>query len=271
MPKISVIMGVYNCKNYDSLKKSVDSIINQTFRDWELIICDDGSTNNTSLLLENIRKLDSRIKIISYEKNMGLAYALNHCLEHANGSYIARQDDDGDISSPERFQTQLDYLNTHKNVDYVGSNCAVFSDNGVIGSLIVPEFVSSKSFLWNSPYIHPAIMFRREALDMVNGYRVSKETLRCEDYDLFMRLHSAGCIGYNIQSKLYAYRLNFLPNKKYRTISDRWHETIVRFKGFSLMGILILGFPFVIKPLIVHFIPSKVFFMLKKQLYKRKQ
>ena len=78
MIKVSVIMGVYNCKNEELLKKSVDSIINQTYKNWEFIICNDGSTNNTLEMLNEIAQKDSRIKIISYSTNKGLNYALIH-------------------------------------------------------------------------------------------------------------------------------------------------------------------------------------------------
>lgn len=106
MVKVSVIMGVYNCKDKKMLKKSIDSIINQTYSNWEYIICNDGSTDNTLEELNKIVQVDSRIKVISYDKNKGLNYALNMCLKEAKGTYIARQDDD-DISLKERFKNRL--------------------------------------------------------------------------------------------------------------------------------------------------------------------
>ena len=105
MPTISVIMGVYNCKNKKLLMKSVQSIIDQTYTDWELLICNDGSTDDTLNELYNIETMDSRIKILTYGQNRGLASALNYCIEYAEGEYIARQDDD-DMSCPERFEKQ---------------------------------------------------------------------------------------------------------------------------------------------------------------------
>ena len=106
MPKISVIMGVYNNKNFDLLEKSVESIITQTFTDWEFIICNDGSVNETLPQLDKIAAKDSRIKVLSYSQNKGLNYALNECLQCAKGEYIARQDDD-DISKPERLEKEM--------------------------------------------------------------------------------------------------------------------------------------------------------------------
>ena len=86
MVKVSVIMGVYNCKDKKMLKKSIDSIINQTYSNWEYIICNDGSTDNTLEELNKIVQVDSRIKVISYDKNKGLNYALNMCLKEAKGT-----------------------------------------------------------------------------------------------------------------------------------------------------------------------------------------
>ena len=129
MPEISVIMGVYNCKNVDLLKKSVESVIAQTYKDWEFIICNDGSSDNTLDVLQEIKKLDSRIRIISYNKNHGLAYALNKCLKAANGKYIARQDDD-DYSVKNRFEMQLVEFNKHPEYSIIGTNAFVFDDKG---------------------------------------------------------------------------------------------------------------------------------------------
>ena len=129
MVKVSVIMGVYNCKDKKMLKKSIDSIINQTYSNWEYIICNDGSTDNTLEELNKIVQVDSRIKVISYDKNKGLNYALNMCLKEAKGTYIARQDDD-DISLKERFKKQVDFLDKHSEYAIVGTLADVFDDSG---------------------------------------------------------------------------------------------------------------------------------------------
>ena len=129
MPKVSIIMGVYNCKNIDELTRSVQSIVNQTFCDWEFIICNDGSTDHTLEILMSLKQMDSRIKVITYENNKGLANALNACIEISAGKYIARQDED-DISNPNRIERQVDYLDKHNDVSIVGSNAIVFDDNG---------------------------------------------------------------------------------------------------------------------------------------------
>lgn len=269
MPKISVIMGVYNCQSYESLEVSVKSIINQTFRDWEFIICNDGSTNNTLEILKKITELDSRIKIISYEKNRTLAGALNYCLEYATGDFIARQDEDNDISTPDRLEKQLQFLEEHYEYDFVSSNCAVFDKNGLIGVWQTPEIVKVNDFFWNSPFVHAATLFRSEALRKVNGYRIAKETRRCEDYDLFMRMYAIGMKGYNIQENFYHYKIYTTTNiVKYRPMKYRIDEAIVRYKGFKSMGILLRGIPYVLKPVIIGIIPQSIFKIIKRKTYK---
>lgn len=267
MELISVVMGVYNCENrIDLVEQSVKSIINQTYKNWELIICNDGSTDETYKYLKQIAKLDSRIRVISYNKNRGRAYAANFGIKHARGNYIARQDDD-DISYPNRLEKEIEYLKNHKEIGFVGSNADVYNSNeGIWGELIVPETPTKNSFLWNSPFIQPTIMFRKESLDLVDGYRVKKETRRCEDYDLFMRLYAKGIRGYNIQQNLCRYKVEN-SSKKYRSSRDRVEEMKVRLYGFKEMNIGIKRVPYVIKPILVGLIPQFIFRKIKEKQY----
>lgn len=266
MPRVSVIMGVYNCKDTELLEKSVDSILNQTFSDFEFIICNDGSLDNTLEILKKIEKKDNRIKVISYEKNKGLAYALNFSLTEAKGEYIARQDDD-DISYPDRLKKEVIFLDEHKEYEIVGTLADVVDENGVWGKYENPEIVKKNDFYWNSPFIHPTVMIRKDAYEKVGGYRVAKETRRCEDLDLFMRMYAFGYNGYNIQEKLYAYRLINNPSTKYRPMKYRIDEAVVKFKGYKAMGNLKCGIPYVVKPIIVGLIPQKILYRIKKTRY----
>lgn len=263
MPKVSVIMGVYNCKNFKLLGMSIDSILKQTFRDFEFIICDDGSTNGTLEFLKSIEDKDDRIKVLSYKKNCGLNHALNTCLEKSTGKYIARQDDD-DISALERLEKEVVFLDNNLDYAIVGTLANVFDDNGIWGKYDNPERPNKNDFYWNSPFIHPTIMIRKEAYDSVNGYRISKETRRCEDIDLFMRMYAAGYKGYNIQKYLYLYRMVNNPNIKYRPMKYRIDEAIVKYKGYKAMGNLLLGLPYVIKPILVGLLPQKILYHIKK-------
>lgn len=163
MINVSIIMGVYNCKNYNLLRKSVESVLQQTYRDFEFIICNDGSTNDTLKELKKIAQLDSRIKIISYDKNCGLNHALNYCLAVSQGKYIARQDDD-DISKPERLKKQVQFLDKNPEYVIVGTCADIFDDQGVWGEYTVPEKPQKGDFLWNSPFMHPTTMMRKAEL-----------------------------------------------------------------------------------------------------------
>lgn len=266
MPKVSIIMGVYNCKDFEMLNKSVESILNQTFADFEFLICNDGSTNETLCCLEQIAKMDKRIKIITYNNNKGLNYALNRCLEEAKGKYIARQDDD-DISKPMRLEKEVEFLDENKDYAIVGTLAEVIDDSGIWGKYDVPQRPLKNDFFWNSPFIHPAIMIRKNVYDDVDGYRIAKETRRCEDIDLFMRMYAKGYKGYNIQEYLYLYRMINNPNIKYRKMKYRIDEAIVKYKGYKAMGNLFCGIPYVIKPIVVGLIPQKLFYYIKKKRY----
>lgn len=266
MPKISVIMGVYNCNNKEMLKKSVKSIIQQTFTDWEFIICNDGSTNDTLSMLKEIERMDKRIRIISYNENHGLAYALNKCIENSRGEFIARQDDD-DISLQTRFEKQLKFLEENSGYGFVGSSAYVFDHNGVYGKYSVEEKPDKKSFYWNSPFIHPTVIFRKDALEKSGGYRVTKVTRRCEDYDLFMRLYAMGYKGYNIQEKLFYYQI-VNGNKKYRPLKYRVDEMRIRWFGYRKMKVMSpKGLLYVVKPIIISLIPQFIFKKIRKKQF----
>lgn len=244
--KVSVILGVYNPKEED-LNKAVRSIIEQTFKEWELILYDDGSEKGAAERIRKLSQLDERIRWIRNEKNHGLAYALNQCMKLAEGKYIARMDAD-DLSKPERLEKQYRFLEGHPEFLWVGTNAGLFDRKGVWGCERMPEVPISEDFLKYSPYIHPSVMFRKKELRQ-NGYRVSKLTRRCEDYELFMRLHAQGFKGYNLQENLFLYREEKESYKK-RKIRFRVYEMMIRYQGFKRLHILTPAtMPYVLRPL----------------------
>lgn len=256
-PKISVIMGIYNFTDENVLRKSIDSIIRQSFSDWELIICDDGSSSQKYSVLTQIARKDKRIKVVRSTENRGLAAALNSAISVANGQYLARQDDD-DCSISSRLQVQSDFLDHNLDFSFVGSNAHLVDEMGSWGQLKVPETPDVNSFKWNSPFIHPTVMFRRNDLLSVGGYRVSKETRRCEDYDLFMRMYANGKYGYNIQQNLYDYSSS-RQNIKHRKIKYRFDEALVRYKGFRMLGYRCKSYIYIFKPILIGLIPQKLY------------
>ena len=262
MPKVSVIMGTYNgAKTVDS---AIQSICDQTFTDWEFIICDDCSTDDTLEHLRRWKRKDNRIKVIKNKKNSRLAYSLNHCLSVATGEYIVRMDDD-DISYPERINTLVTFLDKNPDYAFAGSLVECFDGNQTINGqrMYRKEQPKKRDFLSTSPFVHPTVMFRREALEAVKNYRVSKETRRTEDYDLFMRLYSHGYKEYNIQTPLYRYYIAPDAMVKKRLYRYRIDEAIIRWKGFGALGLLPGAFPYVIRPLLVGLIPQKLIWYLK--------
>lgn len=233
--KISVIMGVYNPEK-KQLRKAVESLITQTMQEWELLLYDDGSDADYIELIYEVSGIDKRIIYIRNEKNHGLAYALNQCMKRTKGKYIARMDDD-DESRPDRFRRQYEFLESNADYGWVGSNAELFDGETVWGCQRMPEIPEEKDFLKFSPYIHPSVMFRREVLLKSHGYIPAKVTRRCEDYELFMRLHIKGLRGYNIQDNLLRYREDEEAYRR-RLFKYRVNEMVLRYRGFRRMGIL---------------------------------
>lgn len=263
-------MGVHRDMGFDCLRDSVLSIAKQSYQNWELIIVDDGS-NNAELneVLNGLTALDDRIKTIGYEENRGLAYALNVGLANARGRYIARQDDD-DLSESDRLSRQVAYLEDHPDISIIGSNAVLYDGEGKWGKMDMPPNPAKNDFLWNSPFIHPSVVMRCDDLMKVGGYRVAKETARCEDYDLFMRLYAAGFKGVNLQEYLYWYQSD-RGSSKYRPMNRRIEEALVRVRGFKALRLGFRAFPYVIKPLVIGLIPKSLYGAIQNRRTAEKQ
>lgn len=255
--EISVIMGVYSGKNTADLDRAVSSILGQTFRNFEFIIYDDGSNPEASKFIRELEKRDKRIVVIGSEENHGLAFSLNKCLEKANGRYIARMDDD-DISMPKRFEKQIAFLESHPEYDWCGCNAKIFDDLGEWGITTRPEVPTAEDYLRFSPYIHPTVMYRRETLIENDGYSARKETLRCEDYEIFMRLYRSGFKGCNMQQILFKYHVN-RDTYHARDFKFRIYEAKVRYENFRKMGILFpVGWLYCLRPIVGAVVPVKL-------------
>lgn len=244
-PTISIIMGIYNCEH--TLGESLESIISQSYTDWELILCNDGSTDRTyEVAKEYANRYPDKIKLVENYLNKGLNYTLNRCLELAQGRYIARMDGD-DISLPDRLQKQIDFLKEKKEYQMVGTLTEHFDENGIWGTCYLDEEVSYQSFLKNSPFIHASMLMEKAMLQEVGGYSVSDKLLRVEDYHLWVKLYTKGYKGYNIQEKLYMFRddQNAYSRRKYK----------YRINEFRVRWLLAREFPLGIKAYIVAFRP----------------
>ena len=261
---ISIIMGVYNPSSHRRFFAAVESILRQSRTDWELLLYDDGSPSSSERLIRRASRQDTRIRYLRGHKNRGLAHALNVCIQQAKGCYIARMDDD-DLAKPDRLEKQAAFLDAHPAIQWVGSNVELRDEKGVWGFQKMPEKPQTKDFLFNSPYIHPTVMFRREVLLRHGGYDESPRLNLCEDYELFMRLHQQGERGYNLQEPLLEYWESYESYKK-RTFRRRIREMNLRYHGFKELGILETAtMPYVLKPLLAGAIPAPVHHYIKRQ------
>lgn len=262
---VSVIMGIYNMKNIEHAIIALDSVFKQTYKNIEIIICNDGSNNLEYQEIERYAISDNRVVIISNLVNKGLAFSLNHALKYAKGELIARMDID-DYISLDRIEKQVDFIKENPDFDIVGTNAHLIDEEGVWGELNMPTFPTKNDFLINSPFIHASTIIRKNKLIEIGGYRVANETRRAEDFDLWMRLYANGSKGYNIQEKLYYIREDkqAYSRRKYRFRID---ESIVRYKGYKLLDIFTPGKTvYVLRPLIVGLLPN---FLIKKIRKKR--
>lgn len=268
---ISVIMGVYNQWNVEELHASVVSILNQSFRNLEFIIYDDGSDSEVAKVIKELAQLDKRIVVIGRSENHGLAFSLNSCIHVAKGKYIARMDAD-DISHRERLAVQYDFLEKHPEYAWCGCNAMVFDESGIWGSRNMPEEPEKRDYLKYSPFIHPSVMYRSEIFKKEREvYLVSEKTLRCEDYELFMRLQKRGLRGYNIQRALFWYRENRQSFQK-RKFSFRINEAKIRCRNFKELGIMFpVGWFYCLRPIIGGLMPNSWISYLKHKEAERRK
>lgn len=254
--KVSVIMGIYNIPSKEILKKSIESILNQSYSNIEFIIVDDGSTNDTYSWTKDLVKNDKRVVLKKNEKNLGLTKTLNIALKLSTGKYIARMDGD-DYCEFDRIEKQVKFLIENQKYSLVASNILLFDETGIWGERKNNEIISNNDFLFTSPIPHPTILTYKSCYEKVNGYREKWYTNRNEDYDLFMRMFSYGFKMYVLQENLYYYREDKICYSK-RKYKYRFCESIVRMKGFYQLKLYPKGIIYVIKPLLVGIIPQSI-------------
>ena len=203
-PQISVVMPVYNGEHY--LAGAIDSILAQTFADFEFIIVDDGSADGSAAIIREYARRDARIRSLRMDSNQGISNALNQGIAAARGEFIARMDSD-DVSLPQRFQTQLDYLRAHPDVGVLGSAMQTVDENlahQAVWKYPVPHSMIVYRMLTNSSgFGHPSTMTRRSLLSDVGGYKAAPGG--AEDLDLWMRLASRTRFA-NLPDTLLLYR-----------------------------------------------------------------
>lgn len=239
-PRVTVLMPAYNAGAY--LRLAVDSVLSQTFADFELLIMDDGSNDGSLATVEAGR--DSRIHLVHHTDNLGLIATLNSGVALARGSYLARMDAD-DLCEPERLERQVDYLDGHPEVG-VCSTWATFIDREgqEIGVLRTATGKRLQRLFWKpSPLVHAAMMVRRQLL-LEHPYDPTYED--AEDYELLLRLYDV-TLMYNLPETLYRIRRhggNISTVKRYSQLRSSY-RAFCRFLGherFSYDEFLALSF-----------------------------
>lgn len=233
-PKISVVMSTYNRSS--SVSAAIESILNQSYDNFEFIIINDGSSDNTSEVLAEYAQKDSRIKILTNDKNRGLIYSLNRGLDEATGKYIARMDDD-DFSLPERFEKQLDFMESHPEFAGTGSWVANPQTGKVYNFQreINPERNKITLYFNATPISHPAAFIRRHFLEKHNiRYRDKPKYKSIEDRKFWLDILDAGGQITNVPEVLVMYRLHMSNPTKYyqeqmKNVSDFRYEILNRF------------------------------------------
>lgn len=260
---ISVLMGIYNCAK--TLNEAVDSILAQTYSDWELIMCDDGSTDDTYAIAAHYQQqYPDKIILLKNDKNMGLNYTLNRCLEHARGIYIARMDGD-DISLPQRFEKELAAMEADPSLAVVSCPMIYFDENGDFckGSKVC-EYPKKEMLVHGTIHCHAPCLVRAEAMRKVGGYSVDKRLLRVEDWHLWLKIYAEGGQGRNLTEPLYKMRddRNAASRRKFRY---RLNEAYVSALAVKTLGLPTWKYVFSLRPILVGLLPGPVYRFLHKQ------
>ncbi len=267
MPKVSVIMGIYNCA--ETLAEAIDSILAQTYTDWQMIMCDDGSTDATYEIAQGyVEKYPDKFILLKNEKNMGLNYTLNHCLSVAESEYVARMDGD-DISLPERFEKQVQFLDAHPEYAIVSAPIEYFDEEGVFrvgtgnGEPVVKDIVKGP------PFCHAPCIIRRDAYIAVGGYSVHKKLLRVEDWHLWIKMYEAGYRGYMMKEVLYRMRddRNAIVRRKFKY---RINESRVIGIAVKRLKLCPLRYVYCLRPILVGLLPTPLYKILHRKKNRRK-
>lgn len=235
-PKVSVLMATFNCES--TIREAVASIAAQTYSNWELVVCDDGSTDSTPAILNELMAElgPGRCILLRNDTNRRLAYSLNRCLEVATGDLIARMDGD-DISQPERLTVQVRFLQAHPEFDVVGTSMRRFNAQGpgdVVQAIEAPDRWTMARTT-NSPFFHATILARRAMFDRVGNYTVAWRTQRGQDLDLWFKFFAAGLSGRNLPEPLYWVREDGAAIRR-RTPKARIGSYLTRLKGNWALG-----------------------------------
>ena len=258
---ISVVMSVYNAEKY--LRFSIESILNQTYTDFEFIIINDCSEDDSLKIINEYSKNDSRIITVNNDTNLGLTRNLNKGLTIARGEYIARMDAD-DISILDRFEKQMCYFQKNEHIDILGGFCVDIDESGKVirkrkAPLSHKEIISSIYKV--NPIYHPTVIFKKQKIANIGFY--NEEYKVVQDYDLWFRSIANNLIIQNLPDILLKYRINdnYYARKSfnYRLIDFK-----IRYRGYKSIGVSWYKWGYLFVPLILGVTPNFLYKLLKK-------
>ncbi|MFH1867224.1 MAG: glycosyltransferase [Patescibacteria group bacterium] len=220
MVKVSIILPTYNGSKFISL--AIDSVLKQNYSDWELIVINDGSTDNTAKLIQDYQRQDRRIKYLKNEKNLGIQKSLNKGLNQAAGELIARLDDDDLWLDNDKLKKQVDFLNNHPNHLLVGCGTVMVDQAGkeLLRYLLPAQDAEIRErILGKNCFTHSAVLFRKESVLQLKGYSESPEVLHIEDYDLWLKLGTVGKLA-----NLPFYGVKFMIRPTAISVTNKVHQ-----------------------------------------------
>ncbi len=262
MPRVSVIMPVYN--NAEYIGEALDSILNQSFQDLEIVVCDDASDDGTTAILEDYAEANpDRVKLIRNSENRGKEYSMNRCLKIADGEFIARMDGD-DISHKDRILKQVSFLDEHPEYTFVSASMMLFDENGSFGAIILEGEPNLVEFSYRSPFPHASVVIKRSAFLRIEGYSIGKRYERVQDWDLFVRLYENGYRGYNLKETLYFYREDRFAYKR-RPFKYRINETYIGASAVRKLHLPVLYYLFSLRSIIVGILPTRLYILLHRR------
>lgn len=263
MERITVIMGIYNCAS--TLIEALESLEAQTYKDYKVVLCNDGSNDNTLEVAKEWVSTHPNYIVIDNPHNLGLNATLNHCLEYADTEFVARMDGD-DRSLPHRFEQEVNFLDKHPDYAIVSGPMLYFDEQGVFMKGKGNGEILKKDFIAGTPFCHAPCMVRREAYEKVGGYTVDPKLLRVEDYHLWFKMYAAGYKGYMLEDPIYEMRDNRDAFAR-RTFKSRLNEAYVKHIGYKMIGLPNWTQVYCLVPVIKGLLPTWLYKKVRQLKY----
>lgn len=250
-PIITVLMGVFNSE--DHISEAIQSILQQTLVDIELLIIDDCSTDSTRDIVNSFAEKDSRIRLMCLPENHGLGYCLNLGVQEASCELIARMDGD-DVSVKFRLEHQLSHFQQSPTLDVLGSWALNVDENGCVGELrkVPLTQLDIESRVWSNPFIHSTVMFRRSSILAVGSYNPLLR--KRQDYDLWFRAVSGGLQLKNLPEVLLNYRFTERTFRR-NSVKVMWQQALIGVRGCRRVGAPWISYVYVMYPFIRSLFP----------------